>query len=892
MKHKILSALFAFPAFFALKMWRKGWLGLLLMICSFSSGVAQERLLEIKPDWQALMAQSVPSFPETQGYVELGQWKAFGIRDGLDAPGLFDILLLDDWLYVAGLSLSYDGDQSFGLVRIHTKTQQVEILAERLQFGPVTGWIQELLPYRGGVVAIGAFTDLDGRYARSIAYWKDGQWQMIPSRVEGTILSGAIVEDTLYSDGIAVAEPDGRVYQYIRAYNLATMERLPAIGKLGRDKGIPMATKYVAVGKTVWVFGFFDRVLSGSDTVEARNAAVYDLERRQWEPVTVPLDSFPTVGLQTFVMEDTLLYVYGEQLGRQRHLYRIAVPDRSVEELPLPRHSLVRTFFQHHGRLYAVFTQHSPADTASWWMWIGRLTDDDQWEPVAFPCLSHNGIRRIISDQRQWWYAAGWFVMPDGGKALMRVDFRTLDWENLGQEIINGFDQWIFLPVVRAMAQDPEYVYVAGQYFRKAGPVPTGVVARWNKRWQRWEPLYDGCAHLLNGQGAYTIAVDSTAVYVGGKLLAIYGQGYDGRYGVLFRFLKQQRRWERLGGIDEAAMPAVRRIALWRQKVYAVGPLEEDTVKGKFTRIRVYDLEQHRWQDFAGLSAVDGNFRCFALLKDTAGVYFGGEFRIPLPSGDTLRNFALWDGEQWQRVGNPGDWIDGRVSVIARAAAGIAIFGKLAVHRADGTVIHNAALWDGEQWQRVPLVTDAVETRTNVLLDYAVELPDYGWWVFGGSHIVEVAWQEGTGRLGMVEKARFENMLPPFLPGTIYTALRVGNEVWIGGEFRYVLVPDQYLGISYGVVRWQPPSLSHTPEFADRTADVQWRLIDRRLHLELTQTGAVTITLYDLQGRQLAMHRGRGRSFTLPPLLSPGVYVCRVQWQSGQVVALPVAVVP
>ncbi len=281
---------------------------------------------------QPLVLPQQPPY-EGQGYSALGTWKAFGVDNGLDGARLNDILLQGDWLYIAGSALSKDGKDFYGLVRVHIRTQQVEVLAHKLEFLSTQGWIKKLIPYRGGIIAVGAFTSLDGRYARSLAYWKDGQWTIIPSRVEGTLFGAAVIEDTLYADALLVQEPGMKIYQYMRGYNLATMERLPIIGKLGRDKGIAATLEYVAVGKKLCVFGFFDRVIYNGDldTLEAHNAAVYDIVHRQWEVLPIALDSFPTIGLRTLVV-DTLLYVYGEQLGGQRHLYQIDVQNRRVEE--------------------------------------------------------------------------------------------------------------------------------------------------------------------------------------------------------------------------------------------------------------------------------------------------------------------------------------------------------------------------------------------------------------------------------------------------------------------------------------------------------------------------------------------------------------------------------
>ncbi len=551
----------------------------------------------------------------------------------------------------------------------------------------------------------------------------------------------------------------------------------------------------------------------------------------------------------------------------------------------------MRALFEDRGKIYAIFQMFDKHGSVPWWLWVGRL-QGGQWEEVPFPCIPNGRVWRVVSDQQRWWYVAGGFVMPDGGKAVMRVDPVSLEWENLAQEVVKGDGMMWHIPQVWDLAQDSAYVYAGVERLQYAGGVPGGVIARWHKQRQRWEPFYDGCGHLLDGKATYALVVDDEAVYAGGEQLAIYGESQDWGEGVLFQFSKQQRRWRRLGTVAEAGMEAVRRLVKWQQRLYVVGKVRERSDGVKETAVRVYDLLQQRWQDFAGLDAAAGGFRCYALAATDEGVYFGGEFRIVLPDGDTVRNFALWDGQQWQRVGPQGTRIEGRVSVIYVTEEGVGIFGKLVVHTVDGEAIRNAALWDGQQWRAIEGMTDAVAGRQRLELDAVLSLPDYGWWIFGGAD-VEVVSSTGVAKIGLLAVGEMPFLIPPFQRGKLNAILRVDNEVWLGGGYRYVVVPQgsgvRYYGVSYGVVRWQLPEVVSSVAVEAKAAGVRCVQMGEQLRVEVQRGKVAVVKLYNLRGQQVAQLEGRGAVFEIE-VPAKGMYFCRVQWADGRVAVVPVLI--
>ncbi len=794
-----------------------------------------------------------------QGYELIGTWKPFPLEKGLDNPAIFDIAVVGDWLYAAGLGLSGDGDTLYSLVRFHRKTGQAEVLSRRMEFNNLTGYIRRLLPYRGGVVGVGFFLSVDGRYARSAAYWDStGTLQIIPMRGEGTRFAAAILEDTLYMEGKFFSGPGGVTFFNLRSCELRTMTFGPVVGEVYRKKGVPMLLDAVTVGKEVWLFGYFDEVQSERDTVRTPNAAIYNAAQRRWYGLQVDRDSFPTWGIQAIVHQGQV-YTLGYSLDGQRHCYRIDPATRQWQKIPLPEHTgYLYSWFEHQGRLYAVFGGVGADQPA----FIVASLEDTVWRVhQPFACIKSGYIKRIVSDGR-WWYIGGGFVMPNGHTGLIRVDPQTGKWEAIGEGIIKGSGDWWTAPMVSAIEEDGRYVYVGGRFLRAGRRGARGIV-RWDRWLQRWESLTPGCGEDLEGVQVEDIAVSEDAVYAIGRLVL------NGRVVKLARYDKRREQWE---SIEDSALGEKERllqVAVRGDSVYVLRQFSVGT--SGTSRVRIWNERRKQWEQAGGKLVAGSKVWRFAFVDGQ--LVLGGSIRAVTADGDTVEGLVRWDGQQWHLVGEAGDRLEGTVKQLFSTPVGLVAVGGFRIETQRGEAIENVALWTGHRWERIP----GVKSSGITALAYQ---PDADAWIFAtfSGLVSSLRYVRGgkETRIGLMA-TRHDNGIPPYSGGYVWAMQWVGDELWIGGESRFFAVPGDYFAIAYGLIRWKPPvevtAVAEGP--AERKAVVWYGN-----GLQIREEGIEQIEVVDVMGR--VVWRGQVRDRWIPmESLSAGVYGYRAYGRGG-----------
>ena len=797
-----------------------------------------------------------------QGYELIGTWKPFPLEKGLDNPVIFDIAVVGDWLYAAGLGLSGDGDTLYSLVRFHRKTGQVEVLSRRMEFFyDLTGYIQRLLPYRGGVVGIGTFLSVDGRYARSAAYWDStGTLQIIPMRGEGTRSAAAILEDTLYMEGKTFSGPGGIFFSNFRSCELRTMTFGPVVGEVYRRNTAPTLLDAVTVGKEVWLFGYFDEVQSERDTVRTPNAAIYNAAQRRWYGLQVDRDSFPTLGIQAIVHQGQV-YTLGYSLDGQRHCYRIDPATRQWQKIPLPEHTgYLYSWFEHQGRLYAVFGGVGADQPA----FIVASLEDTVWRVhQPFACIKSGYIERVVSDGR-WWYIGGGFVMPNGHTGLIRVDPQTGEWEAIGEGVVKGSGDWWSAPRVAAMEVDGRYVYVGGRFLR-AGHIGAQGIVRWDRWLQRWESLTPGCGQDLEGVQVEDIAVGEDAVYVIGRLVL------NGRVVKLARYDKRRQQWE---GIEDSALGEKERLLQVEVRGDSVYVLRQFSVGSSGTsRVRIWNERRKQWEQAGGKLVAGSKVWRFAFVDGQ--LVLGGSIRAETADGDTVAGLVRWDGQQWHSVGEVGDRLEGTVKQLFSTPVGLVAVGDFRIETQRGEVIENVALWTGQRWERIP----GVKSSGITALAYQ---PDGDAWIVAMTNnlftSLRYVRERKETRIGLMA-TRHANAIPPYGGGTVEVMRWVGDELWIGGESRFFAVPGDYFAIAYGLIRWKPP--------VEVTAVAEGQKMERNTAIawygngiQIRDEKIERIEIVDLMGR--VVWRGQVRDRWIPmELLSLGVYGYRAYGRGG-----------
>ena len=263
-------------------------------------------------------------------------------------------------------------------------------------------------------------------------------------------------------------------------------------------------------------------------------------------------------------------------------------------------------------------------------------------------------------------YAGGDFL-HSGALALNRVGFWDGDdWFALGDGVNNHVTG---IAAYYDQGEHVELCYVCG-HFNYAGSTAVNYIALWDG--VNWQPLGSGlngipqCMVVEEGSGDIYVAGSFTRA---GGVFAPGAARWDGS------------QWRAVGDDLDAVIENLHWIA---DELYAV------TVEG------VYRLSGNKWQEI--YSYEGAIIRCLAEAGDD--IVMGGTF-TRVAGCDALR-VAMWDGEQWQAL---GDGIDstysyGVVSKLIWHDGILYAIGTFTMPNSEGG-ISRAAYFDGDTWHPI-----------------------------------------------------------------------------------------------------------------------------------------------------------------------------------------------
>ena len=262
--------------------------------------------------------------------------------------------------------------------------------------------------------------------------------------------------------------------------------------------------------------------------------------------------------------------------------------------------------------------------------------------------------------------------------------FDGVQWQPLG----DGVDK-----EVQALLVEGDSLYAAGT-FNNAGGLPAARVARWDG--QDWHPLGDGFSSTvsalawhdgaLHAAGFFTASGESTvsrvARFDGSQWSALGAPGSEGTNGEVKALISYQGELIVGGTFTEAGGQPSQRLARWDGKswsgfgsgadlaVEALAIYQDDLVIGGFfTSIddqpigRVARYNGQTWSSL-GSQPLTGT----VLTLDSAGRWMFAGGAIEVSSSGTDANLALFDGQEWQPIGDTqGHGADSQVNAVMTA---------------------------------------------------------------------------------------------------------------------------------------------------------------------------------------------------------------------------------
>jgi hypothetical protein len=408
--------------------------------------------------------------------------------------------------------------------------------------------------------------------------------------------------------------------------------------------------------------------------------------------------------------------------------------------------------------------------------------------------------------------AGGTFFAATGQGLVNIARWNGVEWSSLGEGLGRSF---VSSDRVAALAVHNGALIAAGQFFHSGDTAGFGSVARWNG--VNWQPigwlgasvaslLVDGGGALVAGgaisagggpvfqvrrwsgsawtalapddQTGFDVPVDALALHQG----ALIAAGSFSRFGTtptpgLARWTGSS--WEAHPGTGEVSPGSAHAILSDGESLYAAGEFDAVSARG-LHRIARLDGTWHRLGPITGASGIDGSPR--SLLSDRTRLVAVGDFyRV----GDRFApGVALWQGENWQRLGLAAPDAQSVVSAVAVYQGDVYVASDF-VTPTGKPLSHGIARWRGEDWEPVRDANDiGIDSGSvHAMRVFDGELVVVGYFVLRGHDEPAAAARWNGSRWTVLEDA--EGVSLP--AGPMIRALEEHNgRLFVGGDFSSV----------------------------------------------------------------------------------------------------------
>jgi hypothetical protein len=343
----------------------------------------------------------------------------------------------------------------------------------------------------------------------------------------------------------------------------------------------------------------------------------------------------------------------------------------------------------HSGNVYVCGSFSAAGDTGA--HNIARWNGQD-WSVVGLDNSLNATVYAIAVDKSNQVYAGGAFTAAGGKPVNSIAGWNGSDWSALGEGIPGGYCDGYFGSCVLALSIDSDSNLYAGGTFTMTAGIQTNHIARWDGN--SWSALSIG----MNGNVNAIATDESGNVYAGGSFSTAGATAVNN----ITRWNVSANQWEALGaGLDGRVLS----LAVDRNGNLYAG--------GEFTQTEELIVNHVAKWNGSTWSALGAGVCCGSInrggmdltevsalaLDHSENLYVGGDFSQA--DGISAWNVAMWNGSNWQALGNgirDGITVYGpHVNAVAVDTSNHLIVGG-DITKAGDIYVGGITLWDGNSW--------------------------------------------------------------------------------------------------------------------------------------------------------------------------------------------------
>ena len=364
-----------------------------------------------------------------------------------------------------------------------------------------------------------------------------------------------------------------------------------------------------------------------------------------------------------------------------------------------------------------------------------------RWNGTAWSAMPGGGVNgwvRALVVSNNNLYVGGHFTSAGGLPANRLAVFNGTSWAALG-EGVSGY--------VSALAVNGNNVYAGGNFDLAGNNITVNNIAVWNGA--QWTAMGSGTDWEVGA-----VAVNGSDVYIGGAFTTVDGNAIKG----IARW--NGTAWTNVGN----KTGNVFHISVYNNEVYATGYFDSTNAS---LRRSIARWDGTVWQP---IGVPDTTLTVLAF--DGANIYAVGRFKSV--NNVAAASVAVYNGTQWNAWGNTAS--DSAERGLSGQVNALAIKGnKLYVGGSFTTVngIRNFAIWDGNSWSRL---------GTGDPLDpvYAIGIGKRKIYIGGTFTLLD---NIHAKRIAVWNDTAWAQLGQGINDGTVHAILPKGDSVYIGGSF-------------------------------------------------------------------------------------------------------------
>ncbi len=516
-------------------------------------------------------------------------------------------------LYVGGNFSGAGGVSANYIAKWDSNTGEWSTVGSGSQNG-TNGNVNAIAVNGGEVYVGGTFSQAGGLAASRVARWNGSQWAALGSGLNASVEGVAVRGSDVYVGG-DFTSAGGVAAAHIARWNSDSAQWFD-VG--GGTNGLVRPIKFEPNGD-LYAGGIFTQ----AGGVSASNIARWD--GNNWYAVG---EGLPSTGVAIELIGSTI-YAGGYAFGGNNPPSIAAWDGNQWNSLGQGLNYWANTVASdNNGNVYVAGDfgaagGHVTGKIAKW--------DGNTWSALGSG-IEGSSIGAIVVSG-DYVYVGGDFPIAGGIPVnnIARWNITTGVWSALGAGIEGG---------VSTLAVSGRDLYVGG-YFSRAGDINANHIAKWNMDTGYWSPLGSG-VEGSSYRGVYSIAVNGSDVYAGGKFEAAGGASANN----IARWDANTGEWHALGsGVTGPDHPTVYGVEIVGNDVYVGGAF--DTAGG----VSASNIARWNGTTWAALGSGISNY-VYEINVNDIDVYVAGSFETA--GGIPVNNVAHWDSGigEWSGLGS------------------------------------------------------------------------------------------------------------------------------------------------------------------------------------------------------------------------------------------------